>query len=50
MCITKWYILYVKKDGKWVPENAATSRKAVKNWSKNIKHSKTRIKKVKGRG
>ena len=49
MCITKWYILYVKKDGKWVPENAATSRKAVKNWSKKYTE-KTKIKRVKGRG
>ena len=50
MCMTFWYILEVYKDGEWVPENADTSKETVKRWRKNIKHSKTRIKKVKSRG
>ena len=50
MCIKVWYILEVKIDGAWVPENASTDKETVKRWRKHRKHEQTRIKKVKGRG
>lgn len=49
MCSRIWYILYIKKEGRWVPENACTDKQLIKKWRKKIsKFNRTKIKRVKG--